>query len=113
MLTGPDPVFRWIRGTGARPVLQALPDGLREQFEAEYKALLAEAYPAGRTARCCRSAGSSWSRSGRQTGRDDELAEAATLSGPTLDWPRSGWPTLPTSWPPWARPLRRRRCWDT
>ena len=45
-LTGPDPVFGWISGTGARPVLQALPDGLREQFEVEYKALLSEAYPA-------------------------------------------------------------------
>jgi trans-aconitate 2-methyltransferase len=45
-LTGPDPVFNWIRGTGARPVLQALPDGLREEFEVEYKALLSEAYPA-------------------------------------------------------------------
>ncbi|HSU37185.1 MAG TPA: trans-aconitate 2-methyltransferase [Propionibacteriaceae bacterium] len=45
-LTGPDPVFTWIRSTGARPVLQALPDELREQFEVEYKALLAEAYPA-------------------------------------------------------------------
>ena len=39
-------MFHWIRGTGARPVLQALPDGLREQFEAEYKARLSEAYPA-------------------------------------------------------------------
>ncbi len=27
-------------------MLQALPDGLREQFEVEYKALLSEAYPA-------------------------------------------------------------------
>jgi len=45
LLTGPDPVFRWISGTGARPVLQALPDGLRQQFEAEYKALLTAAYP--------------------------------------------------------------------
>jgi trans-aconitate 2-methyltransferase len=44
-LTGPDPVFHWIRGTGARPVLQALPDAVREQFEVEYKALLSEAYP--------------------------------------------------------------------
>jgi trans-aconitate 2-methyltransferase len=45
VLTGPDPVFRWIAGTGARPVLQALPGDLREEFEREYRAALAEAYP--------------------------------------------------------------------
>lgn len=45
VLTGPDPVFEWISGTGARPVLQALPDDRRPQFVARYKALLAEAYP--------------------------------------------------------------------
>jgi trans-aconitate 2-methyltransferase len=46
VLDGPDPVFRWISGTGARPVLQALPDGMREEFVDEYKARLREAYPA-------------------------------------------------------------------
>ena len=46
VLTGPDPVFRWISGTGARPVIQALPAELRAEFETEYKALLNEAYPA-------------------------------------------------------------------
>jgi trans-aconitate 2-methyltransferase len=45
VLNGPDPVFRWIRGTGARPVLQALPDELRAEFEQEYKAALVAAYP--------------------------------------------------------------------
>jgi len=45
VLTGPDPVFRWISGTGARPILQALPDDLRAQFEQEYRALLRQAYP--------------------------------------------------------------------
>jgi trans-aconitate 2-methyltransferase len=45
VLTGPDPVFRWISGTGARPVLQALPVEAREVFVAEYKAALAQAYP--------------------------------------------------------------------
>jgi len=45
LLTGPDPVFTWISGTGARPVLQALPGDLRETFVEEYKALLREAYP--------------------------------------------------------------------
>ena len=46
VLQGEDPVFDWISGTGARPILQALPDGLREEFVAEYKAALREAYPA-------------------------------------------------------------------
>jgi trans-aconitate 2-methyltransferase len=45
VLTGPDPVFRWVSSTGARPVLQALPEKLRREFESEYKALLLEAYP--------------------------------------------------------------------
>ena len=45
LLRGEDPVFTWISGTGARPTLQALPDGLREEFVAEYKQLLARAYP--------------------------------------------------------------------
>ena len=48
LLQGEDPVFTWISGTGARPVLAALPDGLREEFTGEYKALLREAYPRGR-----------------------------------------------------------------
>jgi trans-aconitate 2-methyltransferase len=46
-LTGEDPVFTWISGTGARPVLQALPDDLRPVFIEEYKARLREAYPSG------------------------------------------------------------------
>ena len=45
VLSGPDPVFRWISGTGARPVLQALPGDLRAQFETEYRELLLRAYP--------------------------------------------------------------------
>ncbi|MGZ4485198.1 MAG: methyltransferase domain-containing protein [Nocardioidaceae bacterium] len=47
LLGGEDPVFTWISGTGARPTLQALPDELRADFVAEYKALLREAYVAG------------------------------------------------------------------
>jgi trans-aconitate 2-methyltransferase len=47
VLQGPDPVLRWISGTGARPVLQALPDELRREFEAEYAKRLAAAYPTG------------------------------------------------------------------
>lgn len=45
VLTGPDPVFTWVSGTGARPTLQALPDDLRPAFEAELKRRLAAAYP--------------------------------------------------------------------
>jgi trans-aconitate 2-methyltransferase len=45
VLRGPNPVFRWISGTGARPVLQALPDDHRAQFVAEYQELLKQAYP--------------------------------------------------------------------
>jgi trans-aconitate 2-methyltransferase len=45
VLTGPDPVFTWVSGTGARPTLQALPDDLRSGFEAEFKRRLRVAYP--------------------------------------------------------------------
>jgi trans-aconitate 2-methyltransferase len=46
VLQGDDPVLDWISGTGARPVLAALPDVLREQFVEEYGAALRAAYPA-------------------------------------------------------------------
>ncbi len=49
VLTGPDPVLRWISATGARPTLAALDahdPALRERFETEYGAALREAYPA-------------------------------------------------------------------
>ncbi len=45
ILTGPDAVFRWISGTGARPVLQALSEAQRAEFVPEYQALLRSAYP--------------------------------------------------------------------
>lgn len=45
VLSGPDPVFRWIAGTGARPVLQALPEANRAAFEEEYRRRLQTAYP--------------------------------------------------------------------
>ena len=45
VLHGPDPVFTWVSGTGARPTLQALPDELRSQFEDEFKRRLRAAYP--------------------------------------------------------------------
>jgi trans-aconitate 2-methyltransferase len=44
-LKGEDPVFTWVSGTGARPTLQALPDGLREEFTEEFKRRLRAAYP--------------------------------------------------------------------
>jgi trans-aconitate 2-methyltransferase len=45
VLTGEDPVFTWVSGTGARPTLEALPAGLRAEFEEEFKARLRAAYP--------------------------------------------------------------------
>jgi len=45
VLTGPDPVFTWVSGTGSRPTLQALPDDLRVEFEEKFKRRLREAYP--------------------------------------------------------------------
>ncbi|MES1197480.1 MAG: trans-aconitate 2-methyltransferase, partial [Pseudomonadota bacterium] len=52
ILEGPDPVFRWMSGTGLRPFVQALEGEDRAGFEAEARARLARAYPAeadGRT----------------------------------------------------------------
>lgn len=45
VLTGEDPVFAWVSGTGARPTLRVLPDDLRPRFEQELKARLRAAYP--------------------------------------------------------------------
>jgi len=45
VLTGEDPVFTWVSGTGARPTLQALPPELRAGFEAEFRRRLRAAYP--------------------------------------------------------------------
>ncbi|WP_329562846.1 methyltransferase domain-containing protein [Kitasatospora sp. NBC_01266] len=48
LLTGPDPVLEWTKGTALRPVLSRLADDAeRAAFVAEYAALLREAYPAG------------------------------------------------------------------
>jgi trans-aconitate 2-methyltransferase len=45
VLTGPDPVLSWVRGSALRPVLAALgPDA--PAFEQAYAALLRDAYPA-------------------------------------------------------------------
>ncbi len=48
VLSGENPVLEWVRGTGLRPVLQALEnnDADRAEYEAEYASLLRQAYPA-------------------------------------------------------------------
>lgn len=45
LLSGEDPVLEWVRGTGLRPVLAALTQEERVEFEHEYSALLRQAYP--------------------------------------------------------------------
>jgi trans-aconitate 2-methyltransferase len=45
VLDGSDPVLEWVRGTGLRPVLQALSDEDAQRFSVEYAARLREAYP--------------------------------------------------------------------
>jgi trans-aconitate 2-methyltransferase len=48
VLTGEDPVFDWVSGTGARPTLQGLEEAdprLRIQFEREFRRRLRTAYP--------------------------------------------------------------------
>jgi trans-aconitate 2-methyltransferase len=52
VLEGDNPVAEWTKGTALRPLLDALPTGEREAFEAAYRARVAVAYPkdsAGRT----------------------------------------------------------------
>jgi trans-aconitate 2-methyltransferase len=48
VLAGDDPVFTWAVGTGARPTLEALPDGPRQEFEGEFRRALRDAYPSTR-----------------------------------------------------------------
>jgi trans-aconitate 2-methyltransferase len=45
VLTGPDPVLEWFRGTGLRPVLNALEPDQAEEFTAAYRERLRAAYP--------------------------------------------------------------------
>ena len=45
VLQGPDPVLRWLQGTGARPHLDALPERLRAPFTETLRDRLAQAYP--------------------------------------------------------------------
>jgi trans-aconitate 2-methyltransferase len=46
VLHGDDPVVDWYRGTGLRPVIAALPPGQADEFLADYRARMNEAYPA-------------------------------------------------------------------
>jgi trans-aconitate 2-methyltransferase len=46
LLSGPDPVLEWIKGTGLRPVLARLEGDERDEFLAQYRARLRRAYPA-------------------------------------------------------------------
>ena len=46
VLTGPDPVLGWVRGTALRPVLDRLSAAEAAEFEASYGGALREAYPA-------------------------------------------------------------------
>jgi trans-aconitate 2-methyltransferase len=46
VLQGEDPVLEWVRGTGLRPVLAALPPDEAAAFTHDYAALLRKAYPA-------------------------------------------------------------------
>jgi len=45
LLEGDDPVAEWTKGTWAKPLLDALDDGDRQAFEADYRARLRAAYP--------------------------------------------------------------------
>jgi trans-aconitate 2-methyltransferase len=45
VLSGPDPVLEWKRGTALRPILSALSTVEGQEFCAEYGAALREAYP--------------------------------------------------------------------
>jgi trans-aconitate 2-methyltransferase len=45
VLTGDDPVLRWISGTGLRPVITRLAGAERDEFLTVYGGLLRQAYP--------------------------------------------------------------------
>ena len=46
ILSGPDPVLEWVRGTALRPVLAKLDVDEAAEFESQYAELVAHAYPA-------------------------------------------------------------------
>ncbi|HZT52555.1 MAG TPA: methyltransferase domain-containing protein [Stellaceae bacterium] len=45
VLEGADPVLEWVRGSALRPVIEALPGAMAQEFEAAYAAKLRAAYP--------------------------------------------------------------------
>ena len=55
ILQGTDPVLEWVRGTGLRPVLQALSPQDGERSAPSTRRRLRDAYPARRSAPCSRS----------------------------------------------------------
>ena len=55
VLHGDDPVVDWYRGTGLRPVIAALPPEQADEFLADYRARMNEAYPPEREHRAIRS----------------------------------------------------------
>ena len=63
VLTGEDPVFTWVSGTGARPTLQALPEGCARSSRRSSRPACGRRTRPDLPASCCRSAASSWSRS--------------------------------------------------
>lgn len=46
VLSGDNPVLEWYKGSGLRPVIDALPADLADEFLAEYGTRMREAYPA-------------------------------------------------------------------
>ena len=49
VLAGTDPVLEWVRGTALRPIFAVLDEADARTFEAQYAALLREAYPPSET----------------------------------------------------------------
>jgi trans-aconitate 2-methyltransferase len=45
VLSGPDPVLEWLRGTALRPIMTALPPASYALFEEEFAVQLRQAYP--------------------------------------------------------------------
>ena len=45
VLSGPDPILEWVRGTGLKPFIEALPSDRRQAFEMAYADRLRAAYP--------------------------------------------------------------------
>ena len=47
VLSGENPVLEWVKGSRLRPLLAALGEGARSDYEAAYSQAVREAYPAG------------------------------------------------------------------